>query len=285
MSDAGPKIIIVKKKAKGHAAHHGGSWKVAYADFVTAMMAFFLVMWIMGMEEGARDIVQGYFQNPVGFQRSFSGGKNMLSQGNIPAQVDIRTTLTVQRQQEFTGFEAAAEEIKEALRTMNVEGAEVETLVTREGLRIEMMETGSQQVFFDRSSARLKEMLVSILEQLAPELAKLPNPIIIEGHTDAAPFGGRDYTNWELSTDRANAARRLLERSGLGADRIVGVRGLADRDLKESGDAFAPRNRRVTILLNFMTPDPEDREVLERLGIQTNTVDLSPVGTAAGDRP
>jgi chemotaxis protein MotB len=280
MSDAGPKIIIVKKKAKGHGGHHGGSWKVAYADFVTAMMAFFLVMWIMGMEEGARDIVQGYFQNPVGFQRSFSGGKNLLSQGNTPAQIDIKTTLTVQRQQEYDGFAAAAAAIEEAVASMDVDGAEVETVVTDEGLRIEMMETGTQPIFFDRSSARLQVNFVAVLEQLSPTLQRLPNPIIVEGHTDAAPFGGSEYTNWELSTDRANAVRRLLERTGLGSGRIVGVRGLADRELKESEHPFAPRNRRVTLLLNYMTPDPQDPDVLERLGIPTG-----PPGSVAGELP
>lgn len=267
MSDGGTKIIIVKKKVKGHAAHHGGSWKVAYADFVTAMMAFFLVMWILGLEEGDRDIVQGYFSNPIGFRRSFSGGANIISQGNTPAQIDIRTTLTVARKQEFDGLEEAADAIQAAIGGMQIEGAEVEAVVTDQGLRIEMMETGEQPIFFDRSSARLQVNLVKLLEQLAPELEKLPNSIIIEGHTDTAPFGGSEYTNWELSVDRANAARRQLVKSGLSSNRIVGISGWADRELKESGDAHAPRNRRVTILLNFTTPDPNDPDILERLGI------------------
>ena len=137
MSSGGKKIIIVKKKKGGHAAHHGGSWKVAYADFVTAMMAFFLVMWIMSMDEGVKDMVQGYFQNPVGFKKTFSGGTNPLSAGNFITNLDVKRSVILNRRQQEEGFEVAAEEIQAFLASDSVMAglaAEVEVVITEEGL-------------------------------------------------------------------------------------------------------------------------------------------------------
>ncbi len=268
----GKKVIIIKKKKGGHEGHHGGSWKVAYADFVTAMMAFFLVMWIMSMDQGVKDLVQGYFQNPVGFKRSFSGGRNILSQGNSITNLDIRRTVLLERRrQEEARFREAAEDIRTALdegHLLDDVGAEVDIVVTDEGLRIEMMETGNAEVFFDRSSAELKPTLARVLRLIAERIGAMHNGIVVEGHTDATRFGRSGYSNWELSVDRANAARRILLDAGLGEERIVEVRGYADRHLRNPEDPAAAENRRISLLLPYDTPDLEglEQRVNELLG-------------------
>ncbi len=258
MSD-GKKIIIVKKKVVGHGAHHGGSWKVAYADFVTAMMAFFMVMWIMSMDEGVKDMVQGYFQNPVGFKRSFSGGRNILSQGNSITNLEVRRTVILKRRhEEEARLQAAASAIRAEIdRSGLMEGlnAAVEVVVTDDGLRVEMMETGRGQTFFDRASASLKPALREVLGVVAGELGRLQNGVIVEGHTDSLPFGGKGYTNWELSVDRANAARRVLIAGGMPREQLVEVRGYADKQLKLPDKPLDDRNRRISLLVPFDTPD------------------------------
>ncbi|RMH17428.1 MAG: hypothetical protein D6701_07565 [Gemmatimonadetes bacterium] len=269
------KIIIVKKKKGGHGGHHGGSWKVAYADFVTAMMAFFLVMWIMSMDEGVKDLVQGYFSNPIGWRKAFSGGQNPLSSGNAPTNLDIRRAVLLSREYQRAAFEDVAEEIEEGLEASGVTAgidAAVEIEVTDQGLRIELMETGEGDPFFDRSSAELKPTLARVLGAIAPRLNELTNPIVIEGHTDAMPFANPrpGYTNWELSADRAQAARRVLEASGLGRWRVAEVRGYADRKLKVPDDPYAARNRRISLLLPF--EDVTEAEALALLGREAHEV-------------
>ena len=248
------KIIIVKKKKKSHAGHHGGSWKVAYADFVTAMMAFFLVMWIMGLDEGVRDMVQGYFTNPVGFRRAYSGGANMLSVGSSPVAADVQGLMILSRRDQREAFENVSGQIRDKLTKKGLLadlGADVEIVVTDEGLRIELMETGEDEILFSSGSAELKPRLGAVLAIIGPELHKLPNDIVVEGHTDALPFGRRGYTNWELSVDRANAARRALLTGGLATAHVSEVRGYADKKLKVPSTPTDPRNRRISLLLPF----------------------------------
>jgi chemotaxis protein MotB len=248
------KIIIVKKKKGGGEGHHGGAWKVAYADFVTAMMAFFLVMWILGMDQGVKDMVEGYFSNPVGFKRAYSGGANLMSQGSSPANLNLRRAELMTREYQRRKFEEAAEDIEgnlERAGVMKGKGASVEVVVTDQGLRIELMETGEGEVFFDKASASLKPAIRSVLDLIAPELQALPNAVVVEGHTDGLPFGSTAYSNWELSVDRANSARRVLVESGLDMERIVEVRGYADRQPKNAEDTLDPRNRRISVLLPY----------------------------------
>ena len=271
MSRDGKTIIIVKKKRVAPEVHHGGSWKVAYADFVTAMMAFFMVMWIMGMDEGTKNMVQGYFQNPVGFKRGYSGGRNVLSQGNSIMNPVDRSILLLHRWEEELLLAEVAGMIRANLEEAGLNddiGAAVEFVMTEHGLRIEMMETGDGETFFERSSAELKPALRAVLGLVADGLSGVPNDIVVEGHTDARSFGGAAYSNWELSVDRANAARRLLTLDGLPDRRFVEVRGHADRELKIPDAPRDPRNRRISVLLPFTTKVNIESDGTDLLGIE-----------------
>jgi chemotaxis protein MotB len=246
------KIIIVKRKKKGHAVHHGGSWKVAYADFVTAMMAFFMVMWILGMDENLKKSVEGYFSNPVGYKKGFSGGKNPISRGNGPTTITTTQFRLVTRMQQQESFQKAGEGIRAKLAASGLDhiAAHVDIVTTSTGLRIELAEGAEGETFFPVASSEMKPVMRQLLALISTELRPLGNGIIIEGHTDGRPYLGT-YSNWELSADRANAARRVLEANGIAPTRVREVRGLADRDPKLDADAYDARNRRITIVLPF----------------------------------
>ena len=251
------KIIIVKKKKVRGGGHHGGSWKVAYADFVTAMMAFFLVMWIMGMDSDVKDLVQGYFNNPIGYRRAFGAGVNPVSQGATPIPSDLKRIPLFVRQVEERRFNAIRDGILQELEGLTGAeefGSQVEVVVTPDGLRIELVEGPVSGTFFALGSAEVRPAARAALAVIAGRIGEIPNPVVIEGHTDAATFGGAGYSNWELSVERANAARRLLETQGLDGSRIREVRGLADRDLRVPEDPLDPVNRRVTILIPYLDP-------------------------------
>ena len=251
---AGKRPIIIKKAAKKHHGHHGGSWKVAYADFVTAMMAFFMVLWIMGMEAGAKELMQGYFQNPVGFKKGYGGGTNPLSIGNAPQNLDVKRIALMARDGQRTRFVEAIDQMRLRLETMPELDAlkdQIEFVVTNEGLRIELLDGSTQEMFFASGSATMLPRARVAVEVIGQELAKLPNPVILEGHTDARQYGSQQYSNWELSVDRANSSRRALLAAGVTAARIVEVRGYADRHLRVQNDPLDPSNRRISILLPF----------------------------------
>jgi chemotaxis protein MotB len=256
--------VIRVVRSPRHGKHHGGAWKVAYADFVTAMMAFFLVMWIVGMETDVKELVQGYFSNPVGFKKAFSAGENPLAAGNAPVAMGTERLQLLAREYERRRFEELRDRIRDRLSSSHLLDqldAQIEIVVTKEGLRIELIESGAGETFFAFGSAAVKPAARRALELIAPELATVPDNIVVEGHTDAAPFGSAGYSNWELSVDRANAARRILEENRLGSDRITGVRGYADRELRVPSEPLNPANRRISILLPFSEPrsfaDPE----------------------------
>jgi len=271
----GKKIVIVKKK-KGHGhGHHGGSWKVAYADFVTAMMAFFLVMWILGMDDSMKAAIEGYFSNPVGYKKGYSSGSSPIAVGNSPGQVNQKSIKLVVRNYEQRRFDQVAEKIRERIAAAQASTAagdsagtlgglakslKVEVVVTSQGLRIELIDANEGETFFATGSARMNRSAALALGLIAAELGRLTNPLILEGHTDSRPLARADgYSNWELSADRANAARRVLEASGVVPFRIVAVRGLADRQLRVPEDPYAPSNRRISILLPFTEPaEPGD---------------------------
>jgi chemotaxis protein MotB len=252
------KIIVVKKKVKGHGGHHGGSWKVAYADFVTAMMAFFMVMWILGMDQQLRQAIEGYFSNPVGYKKGYSGGATPISSGASPATVKTNAVFLASREYQRKRFDEVASEMKVKIDSIAQIGglkAKVQIIVTDAGLRIELIESGSGDALFPSGSAQLTAEGRNTLTVIAEELARLENPISIEGHTDAAPYArGATFTNWELSNARANAARRVLETTAISVNRIAEVTGYADRQLRNPENPRDPSNRRISLLLPFVRP-------------------------------
>ncbi len=248
-------IIIVKKHRGGHAGHHGGAWKVAYADFVTAMMAFFLVMWLVGASPDVKKSVAGYFRDPgvFDFEKStgmMAGGMTGIDEGRAPETVQMpdAAALTVERQRMQQAAEHIREELDgagglEALRN------QIEFQVTAEGLRIELLE-GDGSSFFDSGSAMLRGESVRILSIIGRELGTMTNDVVVEGHTDSRPFGaGNQYSNWELSADRANAARRVMETVGLNPGQVQSVRGFAATQLRLPAAPMDSRNRRVSIVV------------------------------------
>ena len=245
---------IVKKKRK-HGGHHGGAWKVAYADFVTAMMALFIVLWIVGQSKSVKDAVAAYFKDPTVFQ---SGAASVLQGG---AGLDTRTPpaptsapAATQADADRMALEATATALREQIHG-HVHLARLEDKVkieiANEGLQIELVET-SHGVFFDVGSARIKPGTQEILALVAREVGRLPNQVILEGHTDSRPYvGPPNYTNWELSADRANAARRILDNNGLRPDQVATVVGYADRRLANPSDPLDAANRRISIVVRF----------------------------------
>ena len=237
MDEARP-IIIVKKKS-GHAGHHGGAWKVAYADFVTAMMALFIVLWLLNTSKPVREAIAGYFRDPAG-----TAGKLGTSTAGPGAQVVVAKD----------DMSKLKEEIEKAISHMpNFDKLkdQIEIKVTPEGLRIELLES-AKGTFFDLGSPKPNQNGEELLDLLAGELGKLPNKISIEGHTDSKPYSGkRNYGNWELSTDRANSARRLMQQQGLGEKQIAQVRGFADQLLRKPDNPFDPSNRRISLIVQY----------------------------------
>jgi chemotaxis protein MotB len=256
----GPVIIIVKKKGHG-GGHHGGAWKVAFADFMTAMFALFLVMWIVNQSTDIRSAVAGYFQDPLGRADEF-GSSIMPGEGAQTATVrPLTPTEVMDLRRNRLG--ALAEHLEGQLDKQTDLGDardKIEVQLTRDGLRIQLLED-STGVFFETGSAVPNPRGVRILALLGQELGSLPNAVRIEGYTDARPYsGGSAYTNWELSADRANAARRVLGRSGLAPDQVVQIRGLADHELRDPAHPYSACNRRITItmLMEYARP-PETR--------------------------
>ncbi len=242
-------IIILKKKG-GHGGHHGGAWKVAYADFVTAMMSLFIVLWLLSSSKPVREAVAGYFKDPSGTSAKL--GTNLAGAGeNFILTKDNMPKLKDQLEQK----------IRE-MRDFDKLKSHVEMTVTSEGLRIEMTESASG-TFFDSGSPKLNADGRDMLITLAQELGKLPNKLSIEGHTDSKPYpGNTNYTNWELSTDRANSARRLMQASGVGLGQIAQVRGFADMRLRKPDDPFDSSNRRISIIVQYVekNADGENKE-------------------------
>ena len=247
-------IIIIKKKG-GHGGHHGGAWKVAYADFVTAMMALFIVLWLMNSSKQIQVAVGGYFKDPTGTAKKV--GTNLAGAGE-------NFQLSKQNMTELK------EQLQKSIRSINdLENLRknIEMTVTAEGLRIELLES-EKGTFFDSGSPKLNESGLEMLALLAKELGQVPNHVSIEGHTDAKPFNGKgSYSNWELSADRANAARRLMQASGLRADQVAQVRGFADQRLRMPQDPLEASNRRVSIIVQYITTDlPPDEPAKSEAG-------------------
>ena len=230
-------IIVIKKKG-GHGGHHGGAWKVAYADFVTAMMALFIVLWLMNSSEKIKKAVAGYFNDPKG--TSTLMGTTMSGTGETVTPA-ARTSMEQLKQK-------LEQEVK-ARKDLDKLSKQIEITITPEGLRIELLE-GKNGTFYEIGSARLSKSGQDLLALLAGELKTLPNALLIEGHTDATPYSSdASYSNWELSADRANSARRLMQQDGVRGDQVTQVRGYADQLLRMKGNPYDPSNRRISILV------------------------------------
>ena len=240
-------IIVIKKKG-GHGGHHGGAWKVAYADFVTAMMSLFIVLWLMSASKPVQEAVGGYFRDPSGTADKKGSimpgaGENfILTKDDMPK---LKNQLE-QKIREMDDFEKLKNHI--------------EMTVTNEGLRIELSESAAG-TFFDSGSPKLNGDGHELVIALALELSKLPNRLSIEGHTDSKPYStSKTYSNWELSTDRANAARRLMQTSGIGPEQITQVRGFADQRLRKPDNPLDPSNRRISIIVQYVIKNNEEED-------------------------
>lgn len=245
--------IIIKKVKKGHAGAHGGAWKVAYADFVTAMMALFLLMWILATANPSeKKAIASYFRDPGVFETSTGGG------GTSPVAQFFGEAGILDAQQGILSQNTAIEGLKNQIE------AELQNLpefpdikdqiviqVTAEGLLIELIDKDNKDnAFFDLSSAELKPALRHILEKVVQQISQMPHKIAIGGHTDARPFRNKSfYSNWELSASRALNTRRIMEESGLPSGRIERVVGYADSTPLIASDPMNPANRRISLLI------------------------------------
>lgn len=278
---------IIVKKIKGHGhGHHGGAWKVAYADFVTAMMAFFLLLWLLSVTtEVQKNGISDYFTSSPMVTRSEDGAGGLLGgttvspdgamtstvqplverpktqdpalkPGSIPVQeeqnISDKRFIEEQRKREQEQFEKTAQSIKEAIESNPQIADMVEAMridQTTEGLRIQILEQQDKPLFAS-GSATLLPHTKKLMRQVSEIIQELPNEISIRGHTDSVPYGpGASYTNWELSADRANASRRALENAGMPAVRINNVLGKAASDPLIEDDPRDGRNRRISIIV------------------------------------
>jgi chemotaxis protein MotB len=236
-------IIVIKKKAR-HEESHGGAWKVAYADFVTALMSLFIVLWLMNTSPSVRKAVAGYFNDPMG-RASNDGTDREGVNDNLPLRKDDIRKLKEQ-----------LEKVIYQQPDLKKLSKQIEIKITPEGLRIELLEN-DKGTFFEKGSAELSKPGQEILTLLAGQLKEIPNHISMEGHTDARPYSGKsNYTNWELSTDRANTARRLMQDRGLRRDQITQVRGFADQKLRVPSDPLDPSNRRISLIVHYLEVPP-----------------------------
>jgi len=243
MADEQP--IIIKKKG-GHGGHHGGAWKVAYADFVTAMMALFIVLWLMNSSKPVQEAVGGYFRDPNG-----------VAQKKGTALGGAGETAPVVKKEDMAKLREDLLKAMKQLADFEKLKKQIEMTVTPEGLKIELMEDPNG-TFFENGKAQPTPIMQTLLKVLSVEVGKLPNPVLIEGHTDSKPFSdSQAYGNWELSTDRANAARRLMQNSGLRPDQVVQVRGYADQDLRKPLQPQDASNRRVTLIVQYVKSEQQ----------------------------
>jgi chemotaxis protein MotB len=244
-----PKVVVIKRiKGGGHGGHHGGAWKVAYADFVTAMMALFIVLWLMSADKEVQESVSAYFNNPSG-----PGKLTGTAAAGLGNAIEIPKD----------DMKNLQEKIQQALMTVpNFRALKdhVEITITSDGLRIELLETEAG-IFFESGRAAPTSSGIELLTHLAAELGKLPNSILIEGHTDAKPFASSgSYSNWELSADRANSARKLMVASGLREEQVGQVRGFAERQLRHPDEPTAASNRRVSVIVQYQAGAPKPEE-------------------------
>ena len=276
--------IIIKRVKKGGHATHGGAWKIAYADFVTAMMAFFLLMWLLGStSEGDKKGISDYFQSPM--KVALQGGSGAGASGSVISGGGSDLTQTTGQAKRGDGADKRAKKMSGELKKAEVAKRDAKMLaelsakiaaaisnnpkmaefasqirleITPDGLLIQIVDD-QKRPMFDSGSALLKPYMRDILREIGTALLDVENKISLDGHTDRSTYGnaGRGYSNWELSADRANASRRELANAGMPDDKLARVVGMASSLLLDSADPLSPSNRRISILV--MTKDAEER--------------------------
>jgi len=299
--------IIIKRVRKGGHNKHGGAWKIAYADFVTAMMAFFLLMWLLGSTtEGDKKGIADFFNAPLkvallggsgagdsshvvrGGGQDLSRTTGQVKQGDVPSKrklLNIKSLEAEQKRAEVTRLEALKKKVEDALSAspkLAAMKSQIRLDMTRDGLRIQIVDEQSRPMF-DSGSAVVKPYMRELLREIGHVLSDVPNRITLEGHTDSQPFSGgeRGYSNWELSSDRANASRREIVAGGLPEDRMLLVQGLASSNLFVPNEPTHPMNRRISIIV--MNRDAEDR--LLKLLPSQGEGDVTTAGEGAADAP
>ena len=275
--------IIVRRVRKQAHAHHGGAWKIAYADFVTAMMAFFLLMWLLGSTtDGDKKGIADYFNSPLrvsllggsgsgdsshvvkGGGQDLTRQSGQVKQGEVDAQkrtINLKALQAEQRRAEIARLQVLQKKVEQMLASsprFDALRRQIRTDMTRDGLRVQIVDDQNRPIFASGSSV-VQPYMRDLLHEMAKVLADVPNRLTLEGHTDAAPYlgGERGYSNWELSADRANASRRELLAGGLPEERVLRVLGLASSALMDAEAPRNPANRRISIIV--MNREAEDR--------------------------
>jgi chemotaxis protein MotB len=268
--DSAQAIIVIKKKVT-HGGHHGGAWKVAYADFVTAMMSLFIVLWLMNSTpKPVQEAIAGYFKDPLGTAtKKGSTGKTSPKDAPQTAKPD-----------DMTALKADLMKAIEKMNLLNNVKKQIEISITEEGLRIELVED-AKGTFFEVGKAKPTPALEGILKMLAGQLKDLPNHILIEGYTDAHPYtSSTGYGNWELSSDRANEARREMQADGIRANQVSQVRGFGDQRLHFPDKPFDASNRRVSLIVQNMAASGGGEAKAE--APQQKAADIKTADAAAG---
>lgn len=295
--------VIIKKVKKGGHAHHGGAWKLAYADFVTAMMAFFLLMWLLASTtEETRKGIAEYFQDP--YKASLMGGEGMgertslmegggsdttsqdqgqVDKGKTPEIKDMSPEEIKRQAEEIE--KKQLENLKEKIQSKIDENPELNEFkeqikleITPEGLRIQIIDDKNRPMY-KLASAKTEPHIQLILKALAPVINELPNKVSLNGHTDGRPFPAnqKGYTNWELSSDRANAARYELNQGGLAEDKILRVVGLSSSIPYNPTDPLDPMNRRISVIvMNKKT----EQQILQEAGKEASATEVNKEATA-----
>jgi chemotaxis protein MotB len=251
-------IIIIKKKG-GHGGHHGGAWKVAFADFITALMALFLVLWLVGQSKKVKEAVAGHFRNPPGI---LDGSRSGILPGNegVNEAIQPKENSPVSFEDEMAKLERSAEHLQQVFAETDAFKSirnQIQIRMTPEGLEIQLTEK-AKKVLFEVGSAHPVQDTKEVLIQIAKEIGKISNRAMIAGHTDRRPYSDeRHYSNWELSSDRANGARRVLVENGMKPEQIARVVGYADTQLLNEKDPYADANRRITILVLPLNEGPK----------------------------
>jgi chemotaxis protein MotB len=268
--------IIIKRVKKGGHGAHGGAWKIAYADFVTAMMAFFLLMWLLGsVTDGDKKGIADYFNTPLkvallqsgsgsgdashvvkGGGRDFTRTSGQVKNGEIPPDqktINLAALKAEQRRLEMERLKGLRDKVEDILANnpkLAAMRSQIRLDMIRDGLRIQIVDENGRPMF-DSGSALVKPYMRDLLAELGTVLAEVPNRLTLEGHTDATPFGAgeRGYSNWELSSDRANSSRRELIHGGLPEERVMRVQGLASISPYDEKDPNHPANRRISIIV------------------------------------